>query len=335
MTEFPMRSALAAVLMVLAAVPASAQGYIVLDGNRNAQTMRALNTGTGFLQQTSPSDPTGNPFSQSNPQYFNMLLNGAQLGIGQNNKASSLPVAPPSDPDVRPNAGTISAADAISVTVGGQNSQSIITGAPTANSYVTQAVNGVSNVMIQITGVWVGSINFEESIDGGITWVYNRCRLRGNAQISPMTRTVTGNGLVSCEAAGATNMRARASAWTSGTAVVTMTLSAFPGTLSIQSALQIFPNNVTSVDQSGTIATGGSYQTAIAAPTSTPIRQGCLIQNPTTATEVLNVKFGSMAQPFTLLPGSSIGCTIGDSVLQDTITVMAATLGHAYAATSQ
>ena len=61
--------------------------------------------------------------------------------------------------------------------------------------------------------------------------------------------------------------------------------------------LQVTPLGVTSTDDSGTIATGGSYQSAIAASGT---RKGCLIQNPTTATEVLNVKFATMANPFTL-----------------------------------
>jgi hypothetical protein len=314
----------------------AADNYTILDGNRSPVTFRSKDTGAGQIQQVVPSDATGLPYSQSNPQYMNLLLNGSQLGIGPNVKANSLPVALPTDPDVRPTSGTISAADAISATVAGQNNVSIITGAPTANSYVSQAVNGISNASIQLSGVWLGAVVFEDSIDGGTTWAQLRCNIRGNANAPLNIRSATANGMFSCEAAGATNIRVRATAWTSGTAVVTMTFTAFPGALTVINKITEEPNAVNSTDFSGTIATGGSYQTAIAAPVSpAAMRRGCLIQNPTTASEVLNVKFGTMAQPYTLLPGDHIGCTIGSQVLQDAVTVMAATLGHAYAATAQ
>jgi hypothetical protein len=87
-----------------------------------------------------------------------------------------------------------------------------------------------------------------------------------------------------------------------------------------------------STDISGTVTSGGSYQTVAAA---NPTRKNCTIQNPTTASEVLNVKFGTMAQPYTLSAGQAISAVRGIVVATDAITVMGATTAHAFAGTCQ
>lgn len=83
-----------------------------------------------------------------------------------------------------------------------------------------------------------------------------------------------------------------------------------------------------STDISGTVTLGGTYQQVAAASTA---RRNCTIQNPTTATEVLNVKLGTMAQPYTL----SAGMSFSSGVASDAITVTAATTSHAFAGTCQ
>ena len=91
--------------------------------------------------------------------------------------------------------------------------------------------------------------------------------------------------------------------------------------------------DATSTDASGTVTLGGTYQTVIA---SNATRKGCLIQNPTTATEVLSVKVGTMAAPFTIAAGGSLNCgSPGGVIATDTITVTAATTGHAFSAVYQ
>jgi len=92
------------------------------------------------------------------------------------------------------------------------------------------------------------------------------------------------------------------------------------------------PTSGTSTDISGTVTLGGTYQTAAASSAS---RKNCTIQNPTTATEVLNVKFGTMASPYTLSPGASISALNGTVVATDAITLTAATTAHAFAGTCQ
>lgn len=89
----------------------------------------------------------------------------------------------------------------------------------------------------------------------------------------------------------------------------------------------------TSTDASGTVTAGGTYQTVFASNTA---RRGCLLQNPSTASEPLSVKVGTMAQPFTLGPGAAFSCaTAAGVVATDTVTATAATTGHAFAAVSQ
>jgi hypothetical protein len=95
----------------------------------------------------------------------------------------------------------------------------------------------------------------------------------------------------------------------------------------------MFANGAASADASGTVATGGTYQTVFAANSG---RRGCLIQNPSTAGETLNVKVGAMANPFTVPIGGSFNCASpGGLVVTDAIAVMAATTAHAFVAVSQ
>lgn len=104
---------------------------------------------------------------------------------------------------------------------------------------------------------------------------------------------------------------------------------------SISSALaatQVAPVGVYSTDISGTVTVGGTYQQVAAANSS---RKNCTIQNPSTATEALNVKIGTMAQPFVLAAGAFISTTNGTTTAIDAITVTATTTSHAFAGICQ
>jgi hypothetical protein len=347
-------------IALLASAPARAD-WLALDGNRNPFNLKGLSVGGVQEQQVSPSDASGVPFSQSNPQYFDLMLGSTLLAPGPSAKAVSLPIVPPIDPDIRPTPSTITAVDSGSTTASGQNGASIVTGSPSLNSFWVQTINGASTVRLQLSGSWIGTLLFEQSVDGGTTFGAMACHVNGTVYSASQ---VTGNGIFDCEVAGSTNFRVRATSFVGGgTAVLTETITSFTGVVKILNSVAIkdnasgaaltikstppsstdpavvvtirdalTPSGVTSTDDSGTIATGGTYQPIIGASGT---RKGCLIQNPTTATEVLNIKFASMANPFTLLPGMSIGCNQGGVVLQDAITGTAATGGHAYAALAQ
>jgi hypothetical protein len=98
-------------------------------------------------------------------------------------------------------------------------------------------------------------------------------------------------------------------------------------------AAQVTP--VQSTDASGTITSGGSWQTLFAAAS----RRGCLIQNPATATEPLYVHdttaSPTLANSWELPPGSSYACGANNLVVNGAIQIEAATTAHAYTATSQ
>lgn len=81
-----------------------------------------------------------------------------------------------------------------------------------------------------------------------------------------------------------------------------------------------------------TVTLGGTYQTVLTASTA---RKGCTIQNPTTATEVLNVRVASVAV-FTLPIGATFNCgMLGGGTVSDLIEVTAATTAHAFSVTAQ
>jgi hypothetical protein len=145
-----------------------------------------------------------------------------QLAAGQQTATASLPVVLNSDPDVRPGASNITAADIASASAAGQDGQAIITGAPTAGSFQQWALNGTSACRLQISGTWVGTLQFEGSIDGGTTFYVHPARVCATS----LTRVaVTANGLFDINVAGLTHLRVRATAWASGTATVQPTFS--------------------------------------------------------------------------------------------------------------
>jgi hypothetical protein len=100
------------------------------------------------------------------------------------------------------------------------------------------------------------------------------------------------------------------------------------GAVLVQAAGSMSNNN------SGTITTGGTFQTLLAANSA---RKGCTIQNPTTATEPLYVSVAiatgsaTTAKSFSLVPGATFQCTqMAGPVITDNIAIEAATTGHVF-----
>jgi hypothetical protein len=100
-------------------------------------------------------------------------------------------------------------------------------------------------------------------------------------------------------------------------------------------ASQVTPTVITPLDLSSTVATGGTFQTAIASSGS---RTSCFVQNPTSATEPLFVHW-TAASPTTsnsasLGPGASFSCRWENTIITGDIKVTATTNGHTYIATA-
>ena len=108
-----------------------------------------------------------------------------------------------------------------------------------------------------------------------------------------------------------------------------------PGT--VVAADRPFPVSMTpaaavpSVDASGTVTLGGTYQVLFAASTA---RKGCTIYNPPTATEVLNVRFAG-ASVYSISVGGQIQCGFPGGVISSLVEVTAPTTGHAFTAAQQ
>lgn len=110
---------------------------------------------------------------------------------------------------------------------------------------------------------------------------------------------------------------------------LTMAMACAPSALAQQRST---PISVPGYDIGGTVTLGGTYQTVAAQNSS---RLNCTIQNPSGATEVLNVKFGNQTQPYVLGAGQSISSNNGVVNNTSAITVTAATTSHAFAGTCQ
>jgi hypothetical protein len=181
---------------------------------------------TGMVLEDSSSNEKG---VSGNP----LTVNGA----GQ--VAPSTSVSTVQAQDVRPSSGSITAHDVASSTTTGQNSASIITGSPTANSAVAQAVNGLSVVRFQLSNTWTGTVQTEQSIDGGTTWGLLACHINGTVYSGS---AFTGNGIFDCPAPGATNVRMRATAAWTGTATVTLTSTIDGGVEKIVNSVSVKDN---------------------------------------------------------------------------------------------
>lgn len=99
---------------------------------------------------------------------------------------------------------------------------------------------------------------------------------------------------------------------------------------------QTYPYQVPSQPQSGTIASGGTFQQWLPAQSS---RVGCTLENPTTATEVMYVfviargqtlASASTATSYSISAGGFFNCSINGIVITDAIAIEAATTSHAF-----
>lgn len=231
------------------------------------------------------------------------------------------------------------------------------TGSLTAASQTVanSSADGYGTGLISIHGTYTGSGSFVVSDDSGVTFYPVLCaRTDGTASetgftsLSSTTRMwvcpVSGNDTLAVQSTGSwtgsASVRVGISAPSPNSGVVagTVGVSNLPTTVDANSGaagastLRVVPSSGVSTDASGTIATGGSFQTVFAASAT---RKGCLIQNPTTATEIISVKVGTMANPFTIPVGGTFSCAAGAFVISDAITATAATTSHAFAAVSQ
>lgn len=130
----------------------------------------------------------------------------------------------------------IQSADSASSTVAGQNNQTIITGNPTNNSTAALVCSGNSSFAALVTGTWVGTLQFERSLDNGTTWTPVGAFSAGTQFIGAV---ITANGAFHGNCSSSTNIRVRATAWTSGVASVRLLAGQGTGTITVGNAIRL------------------------------------------------------------------------------------------------
>ena len=116
----------------------------------------------------------------------------------------------------------------------------------TLNGTVALNLNGQSGATVQVTGTWVATLQFEGTLDG-TTWIPINAVAASTSGPIPVT---TVNGLYRVTPAGLTTFRINATAYTSGTAVITMRASLGVGGTFIN---QIAPIKITDGTSTTTI----------------------------------------------------------------------------------
>lgn len=168
----------------------------------------------------------------ANPSIWDLLVlieAGTPNTLGQATSANSVPVVIASDQPAIPVSGTISIGSGpFAVT---QSTNPWLTATPfeettgsiTANGQsITLAVGSARGVCgLLVTGTWIGTIIAQVSVDG-TTWVSSEIIPVGSGNLAS---ALTGNGSWHIPMGGLKNVRVTSTAWTSGTANVTLVAS--------------------------------------------------------------------------------------------------------------
>ena len=141
------------------------------------------------------------------------------------------------------------------------------------NAVTTLALTGDSAVAVEISGTWVGTISFEGTVGGSI---FNPLNGVSSSTSSP-TPTTTVNGLYRVTPAACASMQVKMSAYTSGTATISMRASSGVGGIF---ANQILPTKNTdgtstqTIKASSTAAVAGDQPAVVALHPSSPTPAG-------------------------------------------------------------
>ena len=129
--------------------------------------------------------------------------------------------------DQYPASQSITAQDTASTSTTGANSQSLVTGTPTAGSVAVFAVGATAydTATIQASGSWTGALMIEVSRDNGATYI---ARLLHQSASAQPNSSFTANFVGCVSIAGYTHVRVRATAAWTGTATIGVNLSLNP-----------------------------------------------------------------------------------------------------------
>lgn len=121
------------------------------------------------------------------------------------------------------------------------------------NATLALALSGQSSGSIQITGTFVGTITFETQRDGATWTAFNAVQAGSTA----LTQSTTGPGLFSVNVAARASFRVNMSAFTSGSAVVTMGASHATGAIYSTQVLPVAGAGVAGTPSAGVVSVQG------------------------------------------------------------------------------
>ena len=208
-------------------------------------------------------------------------------------------------------AGTITAADVASATSAGGAGQTLITGTPTAKSFVLDNLTGAeSGFYALITGnASANTLAFEFSEDGGATWVQFAAAEVAIAGTATTLNSTTTNGVFVGVAAGLTQVRVRCTAYVGGTVSVSFQHgvgAAAGATGAVLAAILIDTNDIeTSV---GNIPPLGQAVKASSTPVTMASDQPAIPTSPgapPTASIVAGANNGTATQTITDITGAT------------------------------
>lgn len=190
--------------------------------------------------------------------------------------------------DMRPDSGTITVIDSGSTTTAYYHGSNQITGTPTGGSVFAYAVNGVAGWYVLITGTWTGTLSFEKSLDGGTTWVATSVHVDSTAE---QVLSVTGNCSARGASAGATNIRVRATAAMTGTAVVRLVFAAADTVVTVTNSIAEMPRAITAasgqlVRPANTTTYTANDEVSATSPASLPVTVTDVADMPVTLTGI-------------------------------------------------
>ena len=131
---------------------------------------------------------------------------------------------------------SITVVDSGSTTVTGQSNQSIITGTPTSGSFVAIAPSGDSSFSARVSGTFVGSLQFERTVDN-VSWTPISADVAGT---NFNTAQITAIGSFHGNASSCIGVRVRCLTLASGSPIVQFTTGAGVNTIRVGNPLRLF-----------------------------------------------------------------------------------------------
>lgn len=239
-----------------------------------AQTIKIIGADSSGVE-TSPVGSTANGALYSNLRDSS----GNEVGPLQTQSGVNyLPVYLPLDKTTV--GSSITTQDVASITGSGYAGQQQIIGTPTVGSVSTLAVGSIQTVMVEVTGIWTGTLSVEVSSDGGTLWVPRSIHVVGTAIFSA---NITSSVVGSLNASAKTHVRIRATSAITGTAVIRFIESDNPSNVYVANAVKLVDgSSVTSTTQ---MAIKAASTAAVATDTSVVValNPGTAINLPTGA----------------------------------------------------